>query len=353
MSLGSASETSSVRFEYKASSAAVWSAIPAATANHPNPDTDFPYAVHWNVLVLDATSYDLRAVATSVSAGTDAFASVVSVVVDHADPDINETSQAGGRIRKQERIHNGVANAVETTDEGTSMSTRVSLPSGSLSESTVTLTIVQNPSTALNPPGDAIDLGLRAEISLSNGQTQLAGGNLATLVFSYPDEDGNGLVDGTAIRADDLKVYVYDLTSGAWQLEFGSTVDTSAKTVSAQTPHFSFFASFAPAFTSLSDVRIYPNPYRPNSGSADDGREFSAGDQNSGIIFDRLPPDFTIDILTISGNRVKTLRPSGGGSRFRWDVLNESGAKTSSGVYFAVISSPDSDTVVRKVAIIR
>lgn len=352
--LGSVDDAREVRFEFKAASAAAWSLLPAADSlRRPNPDPDYPYAVHWDVLGLDATSYHLRAVTTDIHSSTDAFAPVVTVVVDHAGYDISETLQAGGRISKQQRIHNGAAGTVESSDQATALTTRVVIPAGSLSDSTVTVTLVNNPSTALNPPAGAADLGLRAQITLSNGQTDLAGGNRAALTFKYPDANGDGLVDGTTYRADELQIYVYDLTAGAWRQEFASSVDASRRTVTGSTPHFSFFAVFASAASGLDAVRVYPNPYRPGNAGADDGVAYDPANLNSGIVFDRLPVDFKINIYTLTGEWVARILPRGSGTRVQWDARNSAGAAVASGVYFAVVSSPDHEPVVKKVAVIR
>lgn len=350
---GTLSQAREVRFEFKAASAAVWSPIPAADVGHPNPDTEPPFSIHWDVLALDATSYHVRAVATDIFSSTDDFSSVVTIVVDHTSPDVDETAQAGSRVRKRKRLYNAVANVVESGDEGTDLLTRVAIPAGALSESTVTLTLLNTPSTALNPPVDAADVGLRAEITLSNGQTSFSGGNTATLTFSYPDANRDGVMDGTLYRGDELKIYSYDLSAGAWRPDVVSTVDTDLRTVTGRTSHFSFFAVFAPMGIGLDSVRVYPNPYRPNSGKANDGVPFEGANLNSGVVFDRLPVDYTIRIYTLTGQEMRVLRTAGTGRRAQWDGRNSSGKDAASGVYFAVISSPGVDSVVKKVVVIR
>lgn len=341
-----------VRFQFKASTAAVWTDIDPMTT-HANPDTSAPYYVHWNVGNLASSDHDLRAVAVDTAGTADGAPASVTVRVDPADFDLREFAIAGSRIQKEQRIFNSVANTLNAADSGSGMVTKVVIPAGALAAATGTVTVVNNSAAV---PADGTEVhgaGVAVEISLSGGQTALAGGNLAVLTFTYADADDNGVLDGTTIRADSLVIHAYDPATTKWRKEAATTRDAVNRTVSATTSHFSFFGAFVPAHADLASVRVYPNPYKPNNASADDGTPYSPGSPNSGVIFDNLPAQVTVKIFTVSAQLVRELSSGASGGRVQWDAKNDRGADVASGGYFAVINSPGQKAVVKRLGIVR
>ncbi|TBR20455.1 hypothetical protein EPO15_13135 [bacterium] len=349
---GSAASVREVRFQYKASSAAVWSDVVPMTT-HANPDSAAPYYVHWSVTGLPSSDHDLRAVAVDSAGTPDGAPASVTIRVDPADFDLREFSIAGGRIQKEQRIYNSVANTVQAAEAGTALVTKLVLPAGALAASTGTVTLVNNSAAVPADGAEVHGAGVAAEISLSGGQTLLAGGNVAALTFAYADGNGDGLVDGTLIRADSLAIHTYDAASAKWRKESASTLDAVNKTITATTPHFSFFGAFVPAHADLRSVRVYPNPYKPNNASADDGTPYSPGSPNSGVIFDNLPDQVTIKVFTVSAQLVREIASNASGGRVQWDVKNDRGGDVASGGYFAVISSPGQKAVVKRLGVVR
>ncbi|MDE2292942.1 MAG: T9SS type A sorting domain-containing protein, partial [Elusimicrobia bacterium] len=348
---GDPDQTQQVLFQYRPSSASAWSDLPAAASEHPNPDRDFPYFVQWDVTGLASGSYDLRAVATDVFASSDAAPGFVTVVVDPVNFDEKETDLGGGSTQKQQVMHNETGGTVSAAAPGSGVVSQVKLPAGALSDSTTTLTVTLKPAAAPPPDAQLSSIGPPLEVQLSNGQTHLSGGETASLVFTYPDTDGDGVVDGTSYRADRLEVRSY--VNGAWRQESATTVDTKARTLTATTPHFSFFQVFASAAADLSSVRVYPNPYKPDGGSADQGHVYSPSDPVSGIVFDNLPASVEIKIYTVTGKLVTSFGTDNGSGALQWDVRNSDGQEVASGGYFAVITTPGHDPVVKKLGVIR
>ena len=101
------------------------------------------------------------------------------------------------------------------------------------------------------------------------------------------------------------------------------------------------------------EARVYPVPFLPNNSSSDDGVPYTAGNPNSGIIFDNLTSEATIKIYTLGGERVARFGSSNTFGRLQWDVKNEKGEDVASGGYLAVISSPNSLSVVKKILVVR
>jgi hypothetical protein len=154
-----------------------------------------------------------------------------------------------------------------------------------------------------------------------------------------------------------LQLYVLNEGTNQWNLVPGSVVDTTHKLVTGQISHLSIFTAFgmgaATAASDLSGVRVYPIPYRPNGGDPNRGHPYSASDPNSGIIFDNLPNVVTIEIYAITGRRVARLDTTASSGKVQWNVQNDSGQDVASGGYVAVISSPGSGQITRKIIIVR
>ncbi|MFH1723099.1 MAG: fibronectin type III domain-containing protein [Elusimicrobiota bacterium] len=351
--LGDEAQTRRILFQYKPSADTAWSDITAADVSHPNPDPSGPFFVHWNADAVTPGAYDLRAVASDIQGELDACPPSITVIVDPVDFDISETSLGGGKVRKEQKVNNAVTNEVKAADEGTSQVTTLSIPAGALNASTVTVSVVNNPTDAPAPPEDVEAVSVVTEITLSNAQRGLSNGKSAAVTLSFPDQDGDGIVDGTTVRAEQLRMFSSESPAGPWKRDLSCSVDLSKRTVTGMTRHFSFFALFAPAASSLSAVRAYPVPFMPNSGDPDDGAPYSPGDPDSGIIFDNLPASVEIKVYTLTGQLVAGFGSGSSGNKLRWDVRNDGGEDVASGLYFAVISGSGESPVVKKLLIVR
>ncbi len=119
---------------------------------------------------------------------------------------------------------------------------------------------------------------------------------------------------------------------------------TNAGGTGTATSHFSIGGATA----DLGQVRVYPIPYRPGSGNPD------LGGGDTGIFFDQLPATAsTINIYTVSGQKVTSFDASSASGKINWDARNGDGRDVASGLYLAVISSPSSKPVTKKILIIR
>ncbi|GEM_PF-2955745 len=157
-----------------------------------------------------------------------------------------------------------------------------------------------------------------------------------TITLPYTDADDNGIVDGTTIRAENLALYSLDETSKEWVLVSGSTLNKTAKTLSAPVSHFSVYTLIgATAANSLSSLKIFPNPLRPQTGA-----------QN--IHFQNLTETATIRIYTISAELVTTINKiAADGNEKNWNAKNASGNSLASGVYFAIVESSSEKKILK------
>lgn len=351
---GNQSQVKQVLFQYKPVSSSSWLSIPSANINSPNPDLEAPYFVHWDVDALGviyATPYEIRALTTDIYGTEDAAAPAITIVVDPVNYDIKETALSG-ELQKEQKVNNSVSNTVLAADEDTTLVTKLVIPPGALNLSTMAVTLVNNPVAQPSPPEGSQDLGLSVKVNLSNNQTLLSGGKYATLSLAYNDNDNDGIVDGTSVRVDQLKMYSASNLADQWVL-LPSSIDVAKKTVSGATVHFSFFAVFAGPSADLDTVRVYPVPFLPNDGQTDNGVSYRAADLNSGIIFDNLPSVVKIKIFTVSGQLVADFDTSNSLGKLQWDVKNNDGKDVATGGYIAVISSPGHKTIIKKLLVVR
>lgn len=148
------------------------------------------------------------------------------------------------------------------------------------------------------------------------------------VTLPYPDDDGNGVIDGSVskLKAPNLAVWHLNELSGLWVKQTGAALDTAARTVSQPVSHFSSYALLALPDYDLDPVYAYPVPFRPNAGNA-----ARYGTWSDLITFTNLPILGKIRIYTITGELVRELAvtpPS-----MKWDLKNKDGQLVASGVY--------------------
>lgn len=131
---------------------------------------------------------------------------------------------------------------------------------------------------------------------------------------------------GGADRAR-LILALYDEANAVW-VPLPSTSDTANNRVIGQTWHLSTFQiMLARPEAGLGNVKIYPNPYKPNSVS-------------DVMHFANVPPHAKIRIYTFLGELVREIKADVNGMA-HWDGRNWDGRKAASGVYIAFIQPRD------------
>ncbi|MBI5744937.1 MAG: fibronectin type III domain-containing protein [Elusimicrobia bacterium] len=124
-----------------------------------------------------------------------------------------------------------------------------------------------------------------------------------------------------------LILALYDEVHSVW-VPLPSVSDMANDRVIGQTWHLSTFQIMqATSEAGLSNVKIYPNPYRPNSVS-------------DVMHFTNMTPGAKVKIYTFLGELVRDLKADGNGMA-HWDGLNSDGRKAASGVYIAFIQTAD------------
>ena len=168
-----------------------------------------------------------------------------------------------------------------------------------------------------------------------------------TLVLSYDDNDLNTAVStapfalGASLYPTDqqrskLMLAYYDPKVNKWNpvesvssSEYSAELDKTINKITAKIWNTGIYQIMRTSAEKTMNVKIYPNPYKPNSFS-----DF--------VHFIRLPDigsGVKIKIFTFLGELVKEIDAAG--TTATWDGTNQNGDKVASGVYIVFIQSKD------------
>jgi hypothetical protein len=196
----------------------------------------------------------------------------------------------------------------------------VSMPAGSIGSSTrMTLEPLYSFPAPVSAVSELTPTGVGLAITYFPSTLVL---NAITITLPYRLAD---LPPGTD-RSRLILAY-YDDTRSVW-VPLPSVSDTAHNQVIGQTWHLSTFQIMqAKSEAGLSEVKIYPNPYRPNSVS-------------DVMHFTNMPPYAKVKVYTFLGELVREVKADVNGMA-HWDGLNANGRKAASGVYIAFIQTSD------------
>ena len=327
-----------IKFEYKASHEDTWQTIPPATTRHPNPDSSWPYFIHWDVSELEDGNYDIRAVAYDVLGGWDTQPDFITISVNKVDKDIEE-KVVDGRHQRKEKIDNRKNNKVHSAGIEEDDITEVVISTGALKSTTDYVKIVTNPPIIQGPLALLAQTIKVRDVSLESGQKELLAE--AGISIPYQDDDNDGIEDTTKTKAEELEVWSYDEEKGKWKKEEKVEVDKTNKKVKVKTKHFSTFAvvSFV-ASSDLRNVRVYPSPCKVEEG-------------HDRITFAGLTgKNVTIKIFNIAAELVYK-KEGIMTSTYDWFLKNDKDEPVASGVYIYLISDEAGNKVSGKFSIIR
>jgi hypothetical protein len=165
-------------------------------------------------------------------------------------------------------------------------------------------------------------------------------------------------LDSTLESEDKLKIFGLNESECKWEViqpHEVQEVNVSGNTITARIDGFSFFRImvYFSAADDLSDLKIGPNPYRPNDGNPRTGIPYN-GSLQSGIHFLNLTERVEIRIYNIHGTLVAEFSSNDSQGAIQWDARNMQGAKVASGVYLYQVESKDTGEIkTGKIAIIR
>ncbi|RMH55497.1 MAG: hypothetical protein D6679_11640 [Candidatus Hydrogenedentota bacterium] len=310
------------------------------------------YRFVWDLSGLAADTYEIRVIVNDDQGESSwlTAASVSTLIVDPAidSPSIQTTVLRDGL--KVDRVFS--ANRTETFPIVNGTDTQggyVVLPDGAFPVAQDTAGIFLSvsirskagfdtdlTSVTARPVWDAL------EVSVSSGDTEMAGNKTATVHLTFRDDNQDGFVDGTFVRWNTLKIMRHSGIPGdAWEeMPTTASQDPTADTpgfLETITAHFSIFRLVGVAASpNLSTFMVAPNPFRPNDGVDATGRNFT-GAPGTGIYFLNLPLKVRIRVFTVAGRKVFDFQTNNSTGQVQWDVTNEVGQPIASGVYIYVV----------------
>ncbi|MBI4670027.1 MAG: carboxypeptidase regulatory-like domain-containing protein, partial [Elusimicrobia bacterium] len=331
-----------VKFMYKASHLEDWESVPAADARHPNPDTTWPYFLHWDLKdslgnALTDGNYDLRAMAYDKSNNPDPAPLSITISLNSVDKDVEETI-AGGIHLKKERVRNEKENVVSAGGFEDDSLTEVRIATGALNQAADYVNIKIDPSLSSQPIGSLAKVVKARDISLESGQKTL--NQDAQITIPYQDANSDGIVDGTSLKEDDLQVWYYNDSAGIWKKEDNVTIDKTNNQAITNVRHFSTFALVSPAGTSLADVKVFPSPVKTHQGH---DRATFAGLTGNNV---------TIKIFNVAGELVFE-KENIASAAYDWMLANESGKAVAGGIYIYLVTDASGGKAAGKFGLIR
>lgn len=233
-----ASKVTALQIQYrKAVEGGVWTNLGARIVP---PPADFK--AKWDVTGLeDKTAYELRAIAWD-SATQQVDSAAIRVTVDSA-----AGRRSGGVVEnnvngKHEREETFEADGTAEVDvfDGTT----VTVPLGAVEGSNVTVRVTL---TGLNT--NVVNGSAAGRECIGANRTVTIEGDPALertveIRIPYPDENQDGIVDGTQIRETTLTAHWYDPVERQWRRALSSEVLTEANVVCARTYHLTEFGLF-------------------------------------------------------------------------------------------------------------
>ena len=222
-----------------------------------------------------------------------------------------------------------VLNAVALQDSIVTLQTSygeisVHLPRGSIGSSTrLTLKTLAPSTAAFSAPISAV--------------SQLSPTGVGVVITHFPPTIVFGAITITLpYRISDLPpgtdrarliLALFDEQNAVW-VPLPSVSETASNRVIGQTWHLSTFQIMqAQPEAGLAKVKIYPNPYRPNSVS-------------DVMHFTNMPPYAKVKLYTFLGELVREIKADVNGMAY-WDGFNDAGRKAASGIYIAFIQTSD------------
>jgi len=310
---GTTSQIQNIRFQYRTSGGGGWVDLLPNSNNDQNPDTSFPYLIHWDVTTISNGDYDLRAVASNLSGQPDPEPPFVTITIDNDHPNLQE-NMAGGNHQAYFEAYRGSGNSNITGMERDNTQVRLTIPKGGMPVTLGNTGIrEEDPSVySLKPAKGIVNtgkgffvltealnvVGVYRTITLPGNQAAFS--TYADLVIFYRDDNNDGIVDGTTVPALQLDVFRQEATDD-WSLQNSNrSVDTTNKFIRVTITQAGTFGLFSyPKPATVNDLKMEP--------SGNDARVYwpavTKDDKNNSIVVDHYniyvgsAPDFYPDLI--------------------------------------------------------
>jgi len=238
---------------------------------------------------------------------------------------------SGANIFTAQEASSLVAAGIYTTDANTSYTITVTTGVGTTPASG---TLASTTSGTL-PNAGYHTIALSSPVSLAQGDRFAVIVAYANTSYTYPVPVSRAISNYSSAATGVPGRSFISLNQTSWtditSADSSATVAIRAFTVGAVSPPL--------------NIKAYPNPWKPGTGGTHDA---------AGITFSGIPGAATIDIYTVSGELVRTIRISdSAGGVAVWDGQRDSGGKAGSGIYLAAVKIATGGSKTMKLAVER
>jgi hypothetical protein len=362
-----------IEFQYKPShlGSEDWQPIPVPEGSrHTNPDTTWPYFIHWDITSLPNGNYDIRAIAYDKSGGKDPSPLSITITINRKEFELSE-EKAEETYTKKEKIYTILPTTVTVGGIEKDDWTRVFVPQGALKSDTEVLEVSHLPNKNFVPPTGMTGIGVVRKVSLPGAVERWMSGARTTIRMKYNDTNNNDIIDETEgtnnpVKIDKVKVYksiIKPETMSAismgdtknvislvgqqrvnWVLVAGplASLDRENKefviTDEASNSYYALFAEEV-APVDLAQVHVYPNPFEPYLG-------------HKTIKFTNLNGNVTIKVYNIAGELVWE-KENITQNTYEWDAKNLNSQPIASGIYLYLVTDKNNNRSVGMFTVIR
>jgi len=241
-------------------------------------------------------------------------------------------------ISKQESLSD-TNKAIETANSGASGIRKLVLLKENQDVSDISNTIVSFSAT------DAGKTSIYRDAN-RDGKPDRLNNELFTISIPFADKNRDGILDYSEgdkhpVKVSRLRVYRLNEENCYWEEVRDGGInepDINTGVVRAEVRYLSIFCLLArgQAADDLSNVVVYPNPWRPYDGKDETGRLYSPEDPHSGIIFTNLTENTQICVYNIAGELVRYNLEADDIGEFQWSATNDNSYAVASGLYIFV-----------------
>lgn len=187
----------------------------------------------------------------------------------------------------------------------------------------------------------------------SGGNPQSVAVN-ATVRFKYADNNGDGYIDGSDTKIDNMRIAYLNETKNSWEFPPSrQIIDRKNKYISVDVGHFSYYTTVASVIPTekVSNIINFPNPFNPDIEITTVKYVLTESEDVSFRIFN-LVGDMVLERSIDAGIEGAIGVAEGYTNELTWDGKNGNGIVAANGVYILEVKMGD-DKAIRKIAIIK
>ena len=194
---------------------------------------------------------------------------------------------------------------------------------------------VENDPAYLIIPDGVLNRTFELEIKDNKGVVLKSLENDIKLIYRYPDEDQDGVIDGTVVPERNLKLVYLDEVEEIWRDDLSTSINLRDNYAYSRTPDVARIygiIGYKEEYRGNINFSVYPNPFIPEL-------------QRQAVFQYNLEAlsDIELSIYNVNGSLVRTLSFSAGqeetqvgnNKKIFWDGANEGGLLAGPGVYIS------------------